>query len=134
MHRGGGHEIRAQVDQQIVVDQCRASLPHARTAERTGPLTVLAPAEGIRIALRGGGSQEGETHFGHPSTNVGTIVSWHNDVGRIDVVPQLQYREDPRVRQRTHREHTFFVHGRCLVDPFTRYLTKAAVPKLPTIL
>src|SRR6059058_263636 len=82
MHRGGGHEIRAQVEQQIVVDQCRAPLPHARTAERTGPLTVLAPAEGIRIALRGGGSQEGEAHFGHPSTNTASHSCGSNPAGQ----------------------------------------------------
>ncbi len=65
MHVGSSHDIRAKVDQEVVVDQRGGSLPQTRTAERSCPLAVVAPAEGFWIGIRSGGSQERDDHLFH---------------------------------------------------------------------
>ena len=60
---GGGDDVGAQVNQEVVVDQYSGSLAQARSAERSCSLTVLALAEGFWIAVGSGGSQERDDHL-----------------------------------------------------------------------
>lgn len=63
MHQGGGHDIGAKVDQEVVVDQRGGSLPQTRAAERPCPIAVLALAEGFGICIHGRGSEERDLHL-----------------------------------------------------------------------
>ena len=63
MHQGGGHDIGAKVDQEVVVDQRGGSLPQTWTAERPCPIAVVALAEGFGISIRSGGSEERDYHL-----------------------------------------------------------------------
>jgi hypothetical protein len=63
MHVGSGHDVGAEVDQEVIVDQRGGSLPQTWAAERSCPLAVVAPAKGLRISIRGGGSQERDDHL-----------------------------------------------------------------------
>ena len=54
IHGGGGHDIGAKVDQQVVVDQRSGALPQARASEGARPLAVIALAEGLWKSVRRG--------------------------------------------------------------------------------
>ena len=68
MHGGGGHDIGAEVDQEVIADQRGGSLPQTWTAKCSRPFTVVAAAEGFRIGIRGGSSQERNDHLSQLSS------------------------------------------------------------------
>lgn len=63
MHVGCSHDIRPEVNQQIVIDQQSGSLPQARIAERSSPLAVDAATEGFWIGIRSSRSEERSVHY-----------------------------------------------------------------------
>jgi hypothetical protein len=68
MHERGGHNIGAEVNQEIIVEQRSGSLPQTRTAERSRSLAVDAPAKGLRIGIRSGSAQESDDHREFPES------------------------------------------------------------------
>jgi hypothetical protein len=68
VQEGGGHDVGAKIDQQVVVDQRGGSLPQTRAAQCPCPLAVVTLAKGFGVGIRSGGSQKGEKHLCHRSS------------------------------------------------------------------
>lgn len=96
----GGEQVRPEVDQEDIVDQRRCPLAERLAADPSGGLAVVAAAERIGVAFRGGGSEECDLHAMvvlskkcEDQHKVGP-QSESDEARRVAFDPELRYRPD----------------------------------------
>src|SRR4051794_21346603 len=62
VHQRCRHQVGAEVDQQLIVDQGGGAAAKAAATPGAGLPAVVAVAERVGVALGGGGAQEAEFH------------------------------------------------------------------------
>jgi len=63
MYLGSGHDIRAKVNQQVIVDQNRGTFSQTGAAQLAGLLAVAAMAKGFGESVGGRGSKKCNNHL-----------------------------------------------------------------------
>jgi len=75
MHLGSGHNIRAKVNQQVIIDERSGAFSQTCPAKLSGLFAVIAFAEGFGEGVRRRSSKEGDEHL----RNVSVLAHWSRE-------------------------------------------------------